>query len=228
MGHPCFAGAIAYYRDKLKQNPTNPAHHHNLAPLLMAQEGNVRAAMYHYRRAFQLNPKDINSKNDLAAILWRMGKWEAALAALCQVLNANRDHYEANVNLAAVYFSKGEYDMALKHGRKATQLRPRGPLGHRVLGQILDQMGNSTTSLHHRKIAARRGPGAANESIGSSVSNPYDTRLYKIISAQLIIRGEAERENSYAYMDCYRAMMGRRVELANSERTREILQKCLR
>lgn len=206
----------------------NPAHHHNLAPLLMAQEGNVRAAIYHYRRAFQLNPKDTNSKNDLASILWRMGKWEAALAALCQVLIANSEHYEANVNLAAVYFSKGEYDLALKHGRKATQLRPRNPLGHRVLGQILDQMGNSTMSLHHRKVAARRGQGAASESPGGGVPNSYDTRLYKKISAQLVIQGEAERENSHAYMDCYRVMTGRRVELANSERTQEILQKCLR
>eukprot|EP00903_Cladosiphon_okamuranus_P019252 g17701.t1 len=79
-----FAEAIAYYREKLKQNPLNPAHHHHLAPL-MAQRGNVKAAIYHYRRAIQLNPKDLNSKNDLAAILWRLGKWEAALAALCSV-----------------------------------------------------------------------------------------------------------------------------------------------
>lgn len=193
----------------------------------MAQEGNARAVLYHYRRAFQLNRKDINSKNDLAALLWRMGKWEAALAALCQVLIANSEHYEANVNLAAVYFSKGEYDLALRHGRKATQLRPKNPLGHRVLGQVLDQMGSSAMSLHHRKIAARRGPEAARESPGGDVPAPYDTLLYKKISAQLIIRG-AERENSHAYMDCYRAMMGRRVELANSERTQELLQKCLR
>lgn len=192
----------------------------------MAQGGNVRAAIYHYRRAFQLNPKDTNSKNDLAAILWRMGKWEAALAALCQVVIANSEHYEANVNLAAVYFSKGEYDLALNHGRKATQLKPRNPLGHRVLGQIIDQMGNSAMSLHHRKIAVRRGPGAAGESGGGF--HQHDTQTYRKIGAQLAIRGEAEREDSHAFVDCYRAMKGKRVELANSERTYEILHKCLR
>lgn len=186
----------------------------------------MRAAINHYRRAFQLNPKDTNSKNDLAAILWRMGKWEAALAALCQVVFADSEHYEANVNLAAVYFSKGEYDLAFKHGRKATELKPKNPLGHRVLGQIADHMGNSTMSLHHRKIAVRRGPGAAGELGGGFQQN--DTQTYKKIGAQLVIRGGAEREDGHAFEDCYRAMEGKRVELANSERTCEILYKCLR
>lgn len=186
----------------------------------------MRAAIYHYRRALQLNPKDTNSKNDLAVILWRMGKWEAALAALCQIVFANSDHYEANVNLAAVYFSKGEFDLALKHGRKATELKPRNPLGHRVLGQIIDQMGNSAMSLHHRKIAVRRGPGAAGE-LGAGF-HQHDTQTYKKIGAQLVIRGGAERGDSHAFVDCFRAMKGKRVELANSERTCEILHKCLR
>lgn len=211
--------------DLPKQNPTNPAHHHHLAPL-MAEGGNVRAAIHHYRRAFQLNPKDHNSKNDLAAILWRLGRWEAALAALCQVVIANTKHYEANVNLAAVYFSKGEYDLALKHGRKAVELKPKEPLGHRILGQILDQMGNSALSLHHRKIAVRRGPGAAGESGG--VLHPHDTQTYKKIGAQLVVRGGTERDRGHTFVDCYRAMKGRRVVLANSERTHEILNKCLR
>lgn len=192
----------------------------------MAQRGNVKAAIYHYRRAFQLNPKDLNSKNDLAAILWRLGKWEAALAALCSVVITNGKHYEANVNLAAVYFCKGEYDLALHHGRKAAELRPTNPLGHRVLGQIFDQTGDSSMSLHHRKIAVRRGPGAAAESGG--ISQPQDTQTYKKIGAQLIIRGDTERESSHIFVDCYRAMKGKRVVLANSERTYEILTKCLR
>lgn len=186
----------------------------------------MKAAIYHYHRAFQLNPKDLNSKNDLAAILWRLGKWEAALAALCSVVIANSKHYEANVNLAAVYFFKGEYDLALKHGRQAAEVRPTNPVGHRVLGQILDQTGNSSMSLHHRKIAMRRGPGAAAKSGG--VFHPRDTQTYKKIGAQLAIRGEAERASSHLFVDCYRAMKGKRVVLANSERTNEILAKCLR
>lgn len=199
------------------QNPSNPAHHHNIAPLLF-EGGNVRAAMRHYRRAFQLNPKDTNSKNDLAVILWRMGKWEASLAALCQVVMANSEHYEANVNLAAVYFKQGEYELALRHGRKATQIRPTSPKAHRVLGQILDQMGNVKMSLHHRKIAVRRG--------GGGKSHPHDTHTYKKIGSQLVTLGQAERENSHAFVDCYRAMAGKQVELATSERTNECLRKC--
>lgn len=200
-----------------------------MAPL-MAQRGDARAAIYHYRQAFQLNPKDLNSKNDLAAILWRLGKWEAALAALCQVVIANSKHYEANVNLAAVYFSKGEYDLALKHGRRAVELRPSNPLGHRVLGQIFDHTGNSSMSLHHHKIAVRRGPGAAGADAGEQggVFHQQDTQTYKKVGAQLVTGGEEERENSHHFTDCYRAMQGKRVVLANSERTYEILTKCLR
>lgn len=185
----------------------------------------MKAAIYHYRRAIQLNPKDLNSKNDLAAILWRLGKWEAALAALCSVVTANRKHYEANVNLAAVYFFKGEYELALQHGRRASEIRPTNPLGHRVLGQILDRTANSSMSLHHRKIAVRRGPGAAAKAVG--MFHPQDTQTYKKVGAQLVISGGAERASSHFFVDCYRAMKGKRVVLANSERTYEILTKCL-
>lgn len=194
----------------------------------------MTSAIFHYRQAFQLNPNDVNSKNDLATVLWRMGKWEAALAALCQVVAMNNDHFEGHVNLSAVYFSRGQYDLALKHARKATQLKPRDPMGHRVLGEVLDHMGNSTKSLHHRRIAVRRGPGAAiiynrgTRSGGGRVLHPHDVHTYKQIGAQLVIRADVERESGHAFMDAYRAMCGKHVELANSERTKELLHKFLR
>lgn len=202
------------------QVPTNAGYHHNIAPLLLA-EGNLGGAIHHYRRAFQLNPSDINSKNDLAIVLWRIGKWEAALAALCQVVAINDSHFEGHVNLATVYHKKGQYDLAVLHGRKATQLRPRDPMAHRVLGHILDQMGNPARSLHHRKIAVRRGPG-----VGGAY-HPYDTLTYRKLGAQLVTSGRADGENAHAFMDAYRALCGKHVELANSERTREILHKCM-
>ena len=155
-----------------------------------------------------------------------MGKWEAALAALCRVVATDNDHFEGHVNLAAVYYRKGCYDLALKHARKATQLRPRDPLSHRVIAQVFDQMGNSTKALHHRLIAVRRGPGAAGLTKGSY--HPQDVCTYKKIAAQLAMGNEEARENGHAFMDAHRAMCGKRVELANSERTKEILQKSLR
>ena len=94
----------------------------------MAQ-GNVGAAIHHYRRAFQLNPDDVDSKSDLAVILLRMGKWEASLAALCQVVATDNNHYQGHLNISAVYFSKGQYGLALKHATRATQLRPSDPVG---------------------------------------------------------------------------------------------------
>lgn len=209
------------------QAPNIPGYHHDVAPLLLAR-GEVRAAVHHYRRAFELNPSDINSKNDVATVLWRMGKWEAALAALCQVVSINNDHFEGHLNLSAVFYSKGQYDRAAFHARKATQLRPSDPKAHRTLGQVLDQMGNSTKSLHHRRIAVRRGPGVL---VGTGIGgecHPQDTHTYKKLSAQLAMRGKSERQDGHAFMDAYRAMCGKRVELANSERTKEILQKCLR
>lgn len=219
--------AFALVLSAPSQNPTNPAHHHNLAPLLVAQ-GNVGAAIHHYRRAFQLNPEDVDSKSDLAVILLRMGKWEASLAALCQVVAKDSNHYQGHLNLSAVYFSKGQYGLALKHATRGTQLRPSDPVGHRTLGHVLDQMGNSGMSLHHRKIAVRRGPGAANATQGGGVNHPLDIQTYKKVGVQLVMRGAAERDNGHAFMDAYRAMCGKRVDLANSERTQEILQKCMR
>lgn len=152
-----------------------------------------------------------------------MGKWEAALAALCQVVALNNNHFEGHANLSAVYFSKGHYDLAAKHAKKATQIKPRDPLGHRLLGQVLDQTGNSSKALHHRRIAIRRGPAAA-----GGLYNCNDAHTYKKVAAQLAIGGPEERQDGNAFMDAYRTMCGKRVELANSQRTREILHKCLR
>lgn len=205
--------------------PSHPAYHQNLAPLLLAG-GQVRSAIHHYRRAIQLNPHDTNSKNDLAIILWRMGKWEAALAALCQVVAAQDDHFEGHLNLATVYHSKGQYDLAISHAQRATQLRPTNAMAHRVLGHVLDQSGNSALSLHHRKIALRRGSGL------HGIYHPHDTALYKKLSVQLLTRkarsSKEGRQASHAHMDAYRALSGKHVELANSQRTREILEGCSR
>lgn len=186
------------------------------------------AAIHHYRRAFQLNPEDVDSKSDLAVILLRMGKWEASLAALCQVVAIDDNHFQGHLNLSAVYFAKGQYGLALKHATKATTLRPSDPVGHRTLGQVHDQMGNSGMSLHHRRIAVRRGPGAANAIQGGDVNHPFDIHTYKKVGVQLVMRGAAERDNGHAFIDAYRAMSGKHVDLANSERTHELLHKCTR
>ncbi|CAM9665554.1 unnamed protein product [Discosporangium mesarthrocarpum] len=202
------------------QAPDNAGHHHNIAPLWLAQ-GNVEAAIYHYRRAMQLNPQDNGSRNDLAVVLWKRGKWEAALAALRQVLNINPDHFQGHINICAVYYSKGQYDLALKHARKAVSLHPADPRGHRVLGNVLDQMGNSTEAVHYRKVAVLRGPGM------QGIHQKEDSNTYRKLAIQLISRGGPERESGHAHMDAYRALSRKRVELANSERTKEILERAL-
>lgn len=148
------------------------------------------------------------------------------MAALCQVVAVDNDHFEGHVNLAVAYYEKGHYDIALKHAKKATQLRPRDPLSHRLLGQVLDEMGNSSRALHHRMIAIRRGANAAGTS--DRMNHPQHLYTYKKVATQLVIGKDRDGESGHAFMDAYRAMSGKRVELAHSERTREILHNCLR
>lgn len=150
-----------------------------------------------------------------------MGQWEAALAALCQVVAINDNHFEGHINLATVYHSRGAYDAAIVHAKKATELRPKNAMAHRVLGHVLDEKGNSTKALHHRKIAIRRGPGI------NGMYYPQDAGTYKKLSAQLVMHSGGDSRSSHAFMDTYRALSGKHVELANSERTREILRACL-
>lgn len=203
--------------------PSNPVYHHNLAPLLLAQ-GQRDSAIRHYRRAIQLNPRDLNSRNDLAIVLLRMGRWQAALAALHQVVAANEDHFEGHLNLATLYFSKGRYDRAASHARRAAQLKPADAMIHRILARILDHMGNSAKSVHHGKIAIRRGAGV------HGLYHPQDTDMYKRLGVQLSSHttGSTEESTRHAFIDAYRALSGKHVSLPNSQRTREILNKCRR
>ncbi|CAM9136682.1 unnamed protein product, partial [Phaeothamnion confervicola] len=76
--------AIAYFEAKLRVAPYNFRLHRNLAPLVLAR-GEVNRALRHYRSAIDLNPADADSRNDLAALLFSLGKWQPALAALKQV-----------------------------------------------------------------------------------------------------------------------------------------------
>lgn len=204
----------------LEQAPDNPGYHHNIAPLLLAN-GSVASAVRHYRRACQLNPSDSNAKTDLAMVLWRMGKWEASLAALHQVVRMNRVHFEAHLNLSTVYFSKGQLDLAALHARKAAHIRPWNAMAQRSLGCILDQMGNTDESLRHRKIAVCRGPGV------SQIFHLQDALTYRKLGAQLVAKGHSQRDNAHTCIDTYRALMGKTVELPHTERTKEILQKHL-
>lgn len=53
----------------------------------------------------------------------------------------------------------------------------------------------------------------------------HDTDTYRRVAIQTVAQGETAEGHAEAYYDGYRALAGKRVQLANSEFTKELLVK---
>jgi tetratricopeptide (TPR) repeat protein len=114
----------------------SPSDQENNAGVDCENAGNLDAAIAHYRRAYQLDPRDKTIRKNLAGAvsrsgiaLWRNGDTGAALALLQEALGLfpkNKD-YRLNVIWcqASIAFRNQDYSTALAEYREALKLDPK-------------------------------------------------------------------------------------------------------
>lgn len=107
------------------------------------------------------NPTDVEARNDLAAALLKLKRYEKAEKELLRIEREQPNRYKTHANLGVLYKKTGEYAKAAHHTKKALEIKPEGHLG---LGDYYLRM------LDWRARVAARESGAAEKNF---LGTPY-------------------------------------------------------
>jgi tetratricopeptide (TPR) repeat protein len=119
---------------------------YNLANVL-ADEKRVEEAVFHYRRAIELNPSLSPAHYNLATLLSSRGAVDAAIVEFRAAIATRPEFAGAYVNLGHALEAKGDRDQALKEYRRAVSVEPRDPLARGALGVALENRGSATAAI---------------------------------------------------------------------------------
>jgi tetratricopeptide (TPR) repeat protein len=140
------------YRETLRRNPGSWMAHNNLGELL-AGEGQVDAAIDHYRTALDIFPDFPGTHDNLGVALLKKGRVDEAVAQLRRA--AELDPYDPMVhdNMGIAYRRKGMTADALDQFQMALAIDPADVSARFNLGQALVKAGRVDEAIaQYRKI----------------------------------------------------------------------------
>ena len=79
--------------------------------------------------ALQKDPGNVEARNDLAAALLKLQRFEEAENELLRIEQQQPNRYKTHANLGVLYKKTGDYRRAAAHTRKSLEIRPEGHLG---------------------------------------------------------------------------------------------------
>ncbi len=96
--------------------------------------GALMMSAKHYRKAADLEPKNVEALVNLGVVLNEMGRSEEAIEAYDRALEINPDDVKAICNLGLAYYGVGKYPGAIDQYRRALELDPESIEAHYNLG----------------------------------------------------------------------------------------------
>ncbi|KAJ8606744.1 hypothetical protein CTAYLR_009735 [Chrysophaeum taylorii] len=204
--------AKRYLETKIACDSLAAKNHHNLGALL---DGDLKRLKF----AALANPRDTDTRNDLALAIFKRGHWRRALEEFEALFAIDPNHSLAHLNVASVYASRGEYDVALRHAETAARLSPDNVMARRNLALLYDTIGDSRSAVRHNEVAIRNGPGRRR------IADEADAEAYRRLAIQRVGRGETRAGYAHEHYDAYRALTYKHFSLPGSQQTIELLLK---
>ena len=144
--------AVSAFQTALKKDETNSAIHTALG-MVLARRGQVDAANGHYKRAFQLNPRDVVAANNLAANLSDQQELDDALGFARDALELAPSNPAIKDTLGWIYFKQGRFDRAYPYLAEASAALPQHPVVRYHHAVVLSKIGRQTEALSELKSA---------------------------------------------------------------------------
>ena len=116
-----YAAAAENYIEAIRRAPNPFAASYRLGGLFFSL-GNYDKAIKYFIMAANANPKDVETRMDLAVALGRSGKIDQAIIVFGDVLKIDPSSGQAHFNLANAYQHKGDQARAHEHLKKAEAL----------------------------------------------------------------------------------------------------------
>jgi tetratricopeptide (TPR) repeat protein len=124
---------------------------------MLAERGRIQEAIPYFDKALELDPKDADTQNNIAAALVRAGRAEAALPFLEKALAADPDAPELHGNMGLILARQGRFDEAMPHLEKALAAGFDSIEAHRALGRGLAGQGRFAEAIPHFEVVAKSG-----------------------------------------------------------------------
>ena len=125
------------------------------------QRGDVGAALEHYRRAVELDPKDPELLNNLAQVLVRTGRASEAIGYFDQAIALASDRWAYHFNRAKAYGTMEQWRQAIAGYRDAARLFPGDYATHFNLAKALQKNGDVAGAIEGFERAIKLAPGQA-------------------------------------------------------------------
>ena len=94
-----------------------------------------------YRILLEYQPDNIEARNKLAMVLYRLDKLDEALVELQRVLELEPNNFNALDTLGLVSFKQGKTQQALEYLEAAVRINSEDPLVHYHLGLVQSKLG---------------------------------------------------------------------------------------
>lgn len=107
------------------------------------QNGQLEAAVGHYQRGLELNPKQMTARYQLGVTLVDLQRWQTGIEQLEQVVEERPDHVEAHNSLGVAYLHLHNKSKAQWHFERAIALNPDFKLAQHNLQALRRMDGQS-------------------------------------------------------------------------------------
>lgn len=134
-----FSAVVALYPDNARARE-NLAHAHY-------QQGNVRKAVEHYKRAIAINPHRVRPYYNLGLLYNAEGQYRAAIRVFKAALELNPDHAGVHYNTGLAYQKMGRHAAAIPHYEKTLRQSPDHARAVFNLGRAYQHLGQYSQAI---------------------------------------------------------------------------------
>jgi protein O-mannosyl-transferase len=152
-----YASGISIWRSSLSVVEKNSRGHYNLAYYLAAA-GETEEALFHYRRALELQPGFKNAHIKLGLLLVTIGDISLAVDHYRRALLVDPDFVDAHINLGMALAVLELDKEALAHYHRALALDENLALVHYNIGAVLEKSGSLSEAISHYQQALSLDP----------------------------------------------------------------------
>lgn len=134
-------------------DPSLAEAHAMLGHVSFTYEWDWEAARKHLERAIELNPNSADAHRTYSSYLSAVGRHDAAReeARIAQALDPVTTPIRGDLSWA--YFMARQWDQAIEHGRRTTEMHPQFFFPHGVMGQICSIQGRFDEALSYAEKA---------------------------------------------------------------------------
>jgi tetratricopeptide (TPR) repeat protein len=122
------------------------------------QLGRHEEAVDAFRRASELNPRDVKARSALGVALFNVDRLSEAIREFGAILQDHPRDAEAHYFMGAAWFKLGNLEEAIEEYQRASSVDPASPVGRFSQGAAFSRAGDYSSALQEFLAAARFRP----------------------------------------------------------------------